>query len=135
MDVTPSFDHSRSGNSDVVGFKVSNTGKAATGQLTVTIDLPPGSEPANTDPGTQPPGGGGTPLGTATLAHDVGGFSWSCEPTQDGITCTHAPVPAGQHVGGKLMVDIMGFDTCGQPVRMTASSGRATAKAVNDLAC
>jgi DNA-directed RNA polymerase specialized sigma24 family protein len=135
MNVTPSFDRSRSGNSDVVGFKVSNTGKAATGQLTVTFDLPPGSEPATTDPGTQPAGGGGTPMGTAVSANDVGGFGWSCDPTQDGITCMHAPVPAGQHVGGRLMINIFGFDTCGQPVQMTASSGRASAKAVNKLAC
>lgn len=120
---------------DEVSFEVANTGSAATGPLTVAISLPPGSSPAGTSPGPSSGLTGGTVEGAGTAASALAGFGWSCEPATDGITCTHAPVPAGQQVNGRLSVTISGFMTCGKMVTLTASSGSATARAVQALVC
>ena len=122
----------RRANTDEIGFDVENTGSATTGPLTVAISLPPGTslggQPSSPSPGFT----GGVPQGTGA---QVDGFGWSCEPTESGITCMHAPVPAGQHVDGRLSVTVSGFMTCGKPVRLTASSGSVTAQAEQDLRC
>lgn len=121
---------------DEIGFDVMNTGPVATGPLTVAIALPSGSSPTGGQPSSPSPGvTGGIPAGGGAPADGIAGFGWSCEPTDGGITCTHAPVAAGQHVDGRLSITISGFMTCGKPVRLTASSGEATAQAVQDLRC
>ena len=139
LDISPAqFTSTRSGSgqsTDEVSFDVANTGSVASGPLTAAIDLPPGSSPSGDGPGPSPGFTGGVPEGTGTPANGGGGFGWSCEPTQGGITCTHAPIPAGQHADGRFTVTISGFMTCGQPVRLTASSGPASAKAERDLRC
>ena len=118
---------------DEVGFEVANTGSVSSGPLTVAIALPPGSSLAGGQPNSPSPGfGGGVPEGSGS---PLGGFGWSCQATQSGITCTHAPVAAGQHVDGRLSVTISGFMTCGQAVTLTASSGSVTAQARRDLRC
>ena len=133
LDISQSqFGSTRTTSTDDVNFDVANTGSVATGPLTVAISLPRGSSIGGRSTTSGSGFTGGVPQGTST---PVDGFGWSCQPTEGGIVCMHAPIAAGQHVAGRLSITISGFMTCGRQVRLTASSGKATAHAARDLRC
>ena len=126
------FGSTRTTSTDEVDFGVANTGSVSSGPLTVEISLPRGSSAGGQSSSPGPGFTGGVPESSGS---PLGGFGWNCEPTQGGVVCMHAAVLAGQQVTGRLSVTISGFMTCGRPVRLTASSGGATAQAARDLRC
>jgi RNA polymerase sigma factor (sigma-70 family) len=99
-----------------VFFQVTNTGSAATGELTVTITLPAGSSMI-ADGGRH---------GDAASDHH---HDWSCQPTATGATCQHAAISAGAQIAGAIFITLSGTAACGQPVEVTATSGSASASA------
>ncbi len=96
-----------------VAFSVTDTGSAATGELTAVITLPSGSSLA----------GGGF---RHRHHHDDG---WTCQPTASGASCQHAAESADQSAQGTIQVQVSGPAACGQAVQLTATSGSASASA------
>ena len=93
---------------DQIVFQVSDTGSAATGEITVSLTLPAGS------------------LAFGGHHHDGG---WTCQPSGGSATCQHDAIAAGSQAQGTLWLVFAGSGPCGQPVQLTASSGAATASA------
>jgi DNA-directed RNA polymerase specialized sigma24 family protein len=90
-----------------VSFQVTDTGGAATGQLTATITLPSG-------------------------ARFIGGprqsAGWSCTAASGGASCQHAAISAGGQAPGMIFIIASG-QACGQTVQLSAASGSASANA------
>jgi hypothetical protein len=95
-----------------VTFSVTDTGNAATGELTAVITLPSGSSLAGD--------------GYRHHHHDDG---WTCQPTASGASCQHGADSAGQSAQGAILVWVSGPAACGQAVQLTATSGSASASA------
>jgi RNA polymerase sigma factor (sigma-70 family) len=115
--LTAGLNISRRGSSrhpEQVAFQVTNTGSAASGPVTAVIALPAGSSLS-----------GGNQAGSG----------WSCQTVSGGATCTHAALPAGQQAQGMLFVTVSGTAACGQPVRLTVTSGSSTATASAAILC
>ncbi len=106
------------GNMAQFVFQVTDTGRASTGKLTATIDLPSGSSLASF--------GGGH-----------GHSQWNCQATSSGATCQHAAIAAGAQVSGGILIQVNGSAACGQPVEVTVTSGSASASAesAQDIQC
>jgi DNA-directed RNA polymerase specialized sigma24 family protein len=100
------------GNRDQVVFGVTDSGTAATGELTVSITLPSGSSMI------------GSGFGRG------GQSSWSCQPSGSGATCTHDAIAAGGQVQGSIVIASEG-SACGQQVQVTATSGGQSASATS----
>jgi DNA-directed RNA polymerase specialized sigma24 family protein len=130
-----------------VVFQVSDTGSAATGQLTVSIRLPAGTWMFG---GRDGHGGGrrhrgwhgyggrpphGSPGGGAP--GDGAGPGWSCRPTSTGASCQHSAIPAGGQSQGVIFIAIYGSSACGQSVGLTVTSGStsASAQSPQDIQC
>ena len=109
------------GNFQQVSFQVTDTGSAATGQLTVTITLPAGA----------------SMFGNGNQGFFGGGFGWSCQPTSPGATCQHHRVRRAAQAEGAIFMTISGNAACGQPIDLTATSGSvsATAQSPNGISC
>jgi DNA-directed RNA polymerase specialized sigma24 family protein len=116
-----------SGHPETVGFQVTNTGSAMSGPLTAVIALPAGSSLFS--------GSGGNEEGTGSLNATALFSAWSCQPTSGGATCTHAALAAGQQTGDTLLIALSGSAACGQAVRLTITSGGATASATDAIPC
>ncbi|HYK70875.1 MAG TPA: sigma-70 family RNA polymerase sigma factor [Streptosporangiaceae bacterium] len=114
-----------------VVFQVANAGQATSGPLTAVISLPAGASLNSGNWQRSADDTNGSAEGTA-IAFSGG---WSCQPTSDGATCTHAALAAGQQAQGMLVITISGSGACGQAVRLTVSSGGATAGASQTLSC
>ncbi len=126
------------GQVDQLEFTVANTGTAATGTVTVSISLPAGSsvisaQPSGTGGGSTGQGGGHHGGWDSQNPAAFGG--WECQPTASGATCTHTAIGAGQRAYGGLAVSISSSGTCGQPVRLTATTGTSVATATQKLRC
>jgi RNA polymerase sigma factor (sigma-70 family) len=93
--------------SEVV-FQATDTGTAATGQISASISLPAGSH---------------------TRAIGQWSRDWGCHPSASGATCQHSPLASGGKAQGVGYITITGNAACGQPVAITLSSGSATASA------
>jgi hypothetical protein len=93
-------------------FSVTDTGSAATGELTAVITLPSGSSLAGD--------------GDHHHHHDDG---WTCQPTASGASCQHDADSAGQSALGTIQVQVSGPAACGQAVQLTATSGSTSASA------
>jgi DNA-directed RNA polymerase specialized sigma24 family protein len=93
-----------------VWFQVNDTGSEATGTVTTTVTLPAGS------------------WLIMVLHSHHGADGWSCQRDSDGATCQHSAIPAGAHATGTVLVGAAG-PACGQPVRLSAASGSASASA------
>jgi RNA polymerase sigma factor (sigma-70 family) len=100
--------HGWSGFADV-DFQVTDTGSAATGDLTATITLPAGA----------------SMVGGGQHAFD-NGDGWTCQATSTGATCQHAAIGAGAQTGGSIFISVS-TSACGQPVDITAASGSLSA--------
>jgi hypothetical protein len=79
-------------------------------------------------------GSGGRPDGAGVPAFGIGGPGWSCQPTTQGVTCTHDALVAGQRVQGAVFIT-SGSSACGQPVSLTVTSGTVIAQASQDIRC
>jgi hypothetical protein len=103
---------------NAVTFQVNDTGTAATGTLTATITLPAGSWFM---------GGGHS---------HYGGDGWNCQPASAGATCQHDAISAGTAATGTIFIGASS-PACGQPVRLSAASGSASASAqsAQDIQC
>jgi hypothetical protein len=98
-----------------VVFQVTNSGSTASGPLTAVIALPAGS---------------------SLFGGNSSGFGdWSCQSASGGATCTDAALSAGEHSQGMLFITLSGSGACGQPVRVTVTSGGATAEASQAIHC
>lgn len=103
------------GQGGVVAFQVTDTGSAATGELTVSISLPSGASMIT--------GGGDN-----AHAADKGG--WNCQPDSAGASCTRGGISAGARSSGTIIISVnSGSAACGRPVQITATSGGASASA------
>jgi DNA-directed RNA polymerase specialized sigma24 family protein len=98
--------------SDIV-WTVTDTGNAATGDLTVSLTFPAGSSLQS---------------GGADQAESEG---WTCQATNDGASCQTGPVAAGSQAQGAVVITLEGPYACGYPVDMAASSGKASASTVS----
>ncbi len=96
-----------------VAFSVTDTGSAATGELTAVITLPSGSSLA----------------GDGFRHHHHHDDSWTCQPTASGASCQHAAESAGQSAQGTIQVQVTGPAACGQAVQLTATTGSASTSA------
>jgi hypothetical protein len=94
-----------------VTWTVTNTGKAATGELTVSLSFPSGASLQS---------------GGAFQAENEG---WNCQPTAAGASCQRSALAAGSQAQGAMVISLDGPDACGQPVDMAASGGNASASA------
>jgi DNA-directed RNA polymerase specialized sigma24 family protein len=92
-----------------LNFQVGNTGNAATGAVTATVTLPAGS----------------WLIGAFGQRH---GGGWTCQQESGGASCQHDPISAGTQAPGTLFI-WAGGSACGQPVRISATSGTASASA------
>ena len=103
----------------MVVFQVTDTGSAATRELTASITLPPGSSLG----------------GDEHHGHDRGG--WDCQPNSSGAICQHDGISAGSQVQGAIYIGLTDSAACGQPVQVVVSSGSASANAQppEDLHC
>jgi DNA-directed RNA polymerase specialized sigma24 family protein len=109
------------GRGAMVTFAVADTGSAATGDLTVSVALPPGSALIS---------GGLHGQDNGPARGGFGGFGgWNCQPASGGAACQHGPVSAGTQTQDALFIVIESSTACGQPVGLTATSGSATASA------
>lgn len=109
------------GRGAMVTFAVADTGSAATGDLTVSVALPPGSALIS---------GGLHGQDNGPARGGFGGFGgWNCQPASGGAACQHGPVPAGTQTQDALFIVIESSTACGQPVGLTVTSGSATASA------
>jgi DNA-directed RNA polymerase specialized sigma24 family protein/anti-sigma factor RsiW len=100
-----------------VVFQVSDTGTAATGELTASVSLPAGSWMFG--------------------GHHGGGQSgWGCQSDSAGASCQHDAIGAGDAAQGTIFIGAAG-PACGQPVQMTVTSGTASASATSpqDIQC
>jgi hypothetical protein len=88
---------------------VTDTGGAATGDLTASLTFPPGT------------------LLSGVSTDDSNG--WTCQPTATGTSCQHSGLAAGGQAQGAISLSALGSATCSQPVRLTVVSGGATAVA------
>jgi len=129
--LTASLSVSGRGGSEHVSFQATNTGSAASGTLTAVIALPSGSSLAGGSGASWGQEDNGSADGTAVPLS--GG--WSCQPTSGGATCTHASLAAGHQAPGMLIITLSGSGACGQPVRMTVSTGSASATAAGIIDC
>jgi hypothetical protein len=84
-----------------VGFTAGDNGSSATGPLTATVILPPGTQ--LTGPG-------------------YGWDGWTCQAAPIGAACRHAALPARGRAAGALLIGITSPAACGQPVRLDLSS-------------
>jgi DNA-directed RNA polymerase specialized sigma24 family protein len=92
-----------------LNFQVGNTGNAATGAVTATVTLPAGS----------------WLIGAFGQRH---GGGWTCQPASGGASCQHGAISAGTQAPGTLFIWAAG-SACDQPVRISATSGTASASA------
>lgn len=92
-----------------VSFQVSNTGNAATGQVSATFVVPSGA----------------VFVGMSRQG-DSGG--WTCQATSGGASCQHAALSAGTQAGGTFFIVARG-SACGQTVQFSVASGSVTASA------
>jgi len=117
----------QSQSSGLAVFEVTDTGSAATGQVTATITLPAGASMMAGD-------GGGGDGGHGALDW---GSHWNCQPTSTGATCQHAGIGAGAQAGGAIFFTLSGTSACGQPVQIEVASGSASASAqsADGIAC
>jgi RNA polymerase sigma factor (sigma-70 family) len=90
-----------------VDFRATDTGNAATGAVSASIKLPPGSYMVAMGPSQ----------------------NWTCLPNPSGADCRHGPVPAGGQAPGSIYILIVGRQACGKPVSTTMHSGNLTAHA------
>jgi hypothetical protein len=120
-----------------VDFQVSDTGSAATGEVTVAIALPSGAWLFGGDDGQGNGGDGGRWHALSSSQSVDGGEGWSCQPTSTGASCQHSAISAGGQAQGVIYIGFSGSSACGQPVGVTASSGSASASAqsAQDLQC
>jgi DNA-directed RNA polymerase specialized sigma24 family protein len=100
----------------MVNFQVGNTGNAATSAVTATVTLPAGS----------------WLIGAFGQRH---GGGWTCQPEAGAVSCQHDAIAAGTQAPGTLFIGA-GSSACGQPLRLAASSGTASASAQSsDIQC
>jgi RNA polymerase sigma factor (sigma-70 family) len=92
-------------NTNVVTFTVADTGNAATGGLTVSFNLPPG---------------------TSMQSRQVSG--WTCQQTTAGASCQRSALSPGRQAQGVMSISISTL-ACGLPVDIAASGGNASASA------
>lgn len=96
-----------------VVFAVADTGTAATGEIAVSLTLPP----VTLLPGIK------------IALWPAEGSGWTCQLTNAGADCQHGPIPAGAQEQGVILISVVGLATCGQPVQLTAVSGKAEVSA------
>ena len=110
-------------------FQVTNTGTAASGPVTAVITLPTGTSMSS--------GFGADQQDSASLDGTALAISggWSCQSAGGGATCTHAALSAGEQAQGMLFFTVSSSAACGQSVRLTVSSGSATAGATDAVPC
>lgn len=106
VSVAPSRD-----DTNQVTWAVTNTGKAATDALTVSLSFPSGA----------------SLQGSGAFQADNEG--WNCQPTAAGASCQRGALAAGSQAQGAMVISVDGPEACGQPVDMTASGGNASASA------
>lgn len=112
LSATVNADVWQTNQSDIV-WAVTNTGNAATGDLTVSLTFPAGSSLQS---------------GGADQAESEG---WTCQATNDGASCQTGAVAAGSQAQGAVVISLEGPYACGYPVDMAASSGKASASTVS----
>jgi hypothetical protein len=91
-----------------VTFAVKDTGSAATGEVTVSLVLPPDSYQGQ-------------------VQGETGG--WTCQPSTAGATCQHSAIAAGSQTPQSVIAISTENQGCHQVVEMTAVSGNASASA------
>jgi hypothetical protein len=104
-----------------VVFEVTDTGSAATGQITASITLPAGASMMT--------GGGGGDGGDLGQSASDWTFGWTCQPTSAGATCQHGGIAAAAQAVGAIYIALSGTTACGQPVELAVASGKAAASA------
>jgi RNA polymerase sigma factor (sigma-70 family) len=93
-------------------FVVTNPGSQASGDVTASVVLPPGVSYL---------AGGSLGMDALTAGPAPGG--WSCAPDPQGVTCTHAPLTAGESTRSYLVVLDSLQAKVGVPPTITVSSG------------
>ena len=94
-----------------VVFEVTNSGPDTTRELTVSLTLPAGTSVIG---GSASPGPGA-------------GAGWLCAESGRQATCQHAGIATGADAQGGLFLAIAGTSGCGEAVRMSVSTGSASA--------
>jgi hypothetical protein len=95
---------------DLVTFAVTDTGNAATGELTASLTLPGGSY-------------------VDQVQGETGG--WTCQPSRAGASCQHNAIAAGSQTPQSAIGISTENGGCHQVVEMTAVSGNASASATS----
>jgi DNA-directed RNA polymerase specialized sigma24 family protein len=123
-----------------ITFAIADTGPVATGPLSASIALPPGSTllAAWSGPGIigwQCTAAGSSSAGTSTAGSSSAGTS-TTDSTEQGsneqgstATCVHDPIGATAQADGILTVAVTGPAACGQPVTVTVTGGAAVTSA------
>lgn len=103
------------GNDNEIMWTVTNTGSAATGELTVSLTLPAGASLQSNN--------------SSQELCDEGATGAGCQPTASGATCQLSGISPGSQAQDTIVVQFGIGTDCGDPVELTASSGSASASA------
>jgi DNA-directed RNA polymerase specialized sigma24 family protein len=104
------------GNANEIMWTITNTGSAATGELTVSLTLPSGASLQSDN--------------SAQELCDQTATGAGCEATASGATCQFSGIsPGGQTQDTVVVLFPNGGADCGLPVELTASSGSVSASA------
>jgi hypothetical protein len=101
------------GTANEISWSVADTGSAATGDLTVSVTLPPGVSPQSENEYQE--------------ECDPDATGSGCQLTASGVTCLYEGISAGTQAEAAIIVLFDSIADCGQPVDVTVSSGGASA--------
>jgi hypothetical protein len=118
----------------VVVFGLTNTGPAATSQLSAFISLPPGTAMMGGWHTSHRWHGSHRHHARPGRADAAG---WTCRAVTGGAACTHGPIAAAARAGSLLAVWVTGPAACGQhvQVRVTSGASSVTARSAEPIWC
>jgi DNA-directed RNA polymerase specialized sigma24 family protein len=103
-----------------VAFGVTNSGPAATAELTAVISLPPGTAMVT---------GWHRSHHRSRREGRPGADGWACRAVAGGAACSHRPIAAAERTGGLLAVWVTGARACGRHVGVTVINGATRSRA------